>query len=774
MSSQIVSAKLPAQFLIRQFCYRHIGAIKRIALVFLFMLLGFVLARIELALNIAPFGPAFVAACFFSRRAETVFSAAGVCFGALLVPHSTLFIVTVTLIISVTLICIGQLRLKRWIALLTTACAYAVGAAVFKTASLNDYLSAVLGCFISLAMIYVFGTLLEIGMRGKQRSIFSAEETICIALGALIAVCAFGPLNICGVYVAYVVAHFIVICVAYIGGAALGAGVGVALGLALYAGIHADSAVIGMVGIQGLLSGTLNRLGKAAVAAGYIIIKLLFVAAFYASTVWQSLIIEAAVAIFLFLLLPKKVFAFAARYVDIKIKHDYEYKLHVRRVKELTVKRLFEVSDIFVKTGELFVKEAQHNLMASNNIYSALSMVADNTCKDCVFKKSCWDKDFLATYGVFLQLMTAYEERGKIDQSDIPPLFLKKCYNIKGILNTAQNVFGAYLLSMNWQRRLEEARIITGRQLKGVARVVADIGQQMDAGFQFLPAIEEKIARALDAVNIRVKEVCAESLAGGMTIGIKLKTGVAGARNIEKVLSGACGMPMQNTDETLSKKGNYRTLLFEQAHRYCALTAVACAAKGEVSGDSHIYGTLKDGRYILMLCDGMGSGESARRESVATVSLVENFFRAGFDDTVIFDTINKILMLKGSEEAFSTVDLCVIDLKTGEANFTKIGSECAYILNKEGIATVQPGALPIGILEDVTPVCANKKLIAGDMIVMISDGVADAIKQDAAVWFSDIPQDDAQMSANAILAKALCNSEPADDMTVMVCHISKL
>ncbi|MFA5676546.1 MAG: stage II sporulation protein E [Christensenellales bacterium] len=772
MSSQAVSVKLQSEDIIKQFWRRHAVVIKKTAFIFLFMIAGFALARIELTLGMAPFGPAFVAACFFSRRTESLFSAAGVCLGALLVPQSTLYIVTVTLIIATTLICIGQLRLKRWITLLTTASAFAVSAAVFKTAGLNVYMPAVLECLISLVMIYVFSSLIEIGHRGRRRSIFTVEETICLSLGALIAVIMFGPLNISGVYVAYIAAHFFILCVAYIGGAALGAGVGLSLGLGLCVGIHAEPVITGMMGILGLLAGTIHKLGKTGTATGYVFVGLLFVAAFYSSVVWYNVLIEAAAAALLFLLIPRKAFAFAGRYIDIKTKHDFEYKLHVRRVKELTVKRLLEVSDVFVKTGDMFINEARHNLAGSANISSALSVVADSTCKDCVFRKSCWDRDFLATYSVFSQLLSAYEKKGAVDQTDIPPLFVKKCYNIKGILSAAQNVFGAYLLSLKWQKKLEDSRIITGRQLRGVANVVAELGREMDTGFKFLPAVEEKVARALGAVNVRVKEVCAERAANGLTVGVKLKTEAAGACNILSVLSRACGMPMQKTNET-NEKGMYRTLLFEQAHKYRAETAVAFAAKGEVSGDSHIYGTLKDGRYIMMLCDGMGSGEGARRESAATISLVENFFRAGFDDSVIFDTINKLLILRGNEDVFSTVDLCVLDLRTGDAKFTKIGAECAYILNKEGIATIQPGALPIGIIDEVAPLCTIRKLMAGDMIVMLSDGAADAINEDTVAWFCDITQQSAQETANAILDKARAQNAPQDDMTVMVCRISE-
>lgn len=772
MTSQAVSAQHRPFASLRKLYGRHSAALKKTAYVFLFMLAGFALARAELMLHMSPFGPAFVAACFFTRRFESLFAAAGVCLGALLAPQNTLHIVMVTLLICGALVALGQIRLKRWVVLMAVSCAYAVSAAVFKTASLEAYLPAVLECLVALVMFYVLSTLIEVGVRGTKRSLFSVEETICLALGALTAVCLFGPLNIAGVYIAYIAAYFMVLCVAFVGGPALGAGVGLALGLALCLGISAEAAAIGMMGIAGMLAGTIRKLGKAGVAIGFSFAVLLYIAAFYTASVWYLALIEAGAGALLFLGLPRKALLFAGRYIDIKARRDYEHRLHTRRFKELTVGRLLEVSEVFVQTGDMFVKEAQSRIAGSAHISAALSVVADSTCKDCVFKKSCWDRDFLSTYGVFSQLFSSYEKNGQLTAADIEPAFAKKCYNVKGILSASQSVFGAYLVSRKWQKKLEDACVVTGQQLKGVARVVADLGREMDTGFKFLPAVEEKVACALDGVNVRAREVCAESMGGGMAVGVKIKSS-AQSCGLERVISGACGVPMQKARETVCGRGAYRTLRFEQARTIRVDTAVAAIAKDGVSGDSYASGALKDGRYLMMLCDGMGSGESARRESAAAVSLVENFFRAGFDDAVVFDTINRILMLRGNDDIFSTVDLCVLDCKSGAAKFIKIGAECAYILNREGVATVLPGSLPIGIIDDVAPASTERTLLAEDMVVMLSDGVADAIDADPEKWFADIPQDDAQQAAEAILAKARRDGPPADDMTVMVSLVTQ-
>jgi stage II sporulation protein E len=297
----------------------------------------------------------------------------------------------------------------------------------------------------------------------------------------------------------------------------------------------------------------------------------------------------------------------------------------------------------------------------------------------------------------------------------------------------------------------------------------------MDTGVRFVEDAEQSIIAALDAVGIRTQEVCAErTAAGGLAVGLYVRQDAVsdnGRRSMEKVISRACGVRMRSVSPPVSAHGRGNLLRFEQATRFDVLTGIAMTAKGEVSGDSHSFQGLRDGRYMLMLCDGMGSGESAKKESAAAVSLIENFYQAGFHDSIIFDTINRLLLLKGSDDMFSTVDLCMLDLKKGGATFTKIGAECSYIIGDDGIATIAPGSLPIGIVDEMTPVNTRRSVRSGDMIIMMSDGITGVMGEDPEAWLMEIPRGTAQEMADAILFKALGGGAPGDDMTVMVSEI---
>ena len=75
---------------------------------------------------------------------------------------------------------------------------------------------------------------------------------------------------------------------------------------------------------------------------------------------------------------------------------------------------------------------------------------------------------------------------------------------------------------------------------------------------------------------------------------------------------------------------------------------------------------------------------------------------------------------------FATVDLCVINLNTGVAEFTKLAACRTLILRGQELMCIEGGRLPLGILEGVQSAVSRVRLRPGDLLVMGSDGVMEA------------------------------------------------
>ena len=172
----------------------------------------------------------------------------------------------------------------------------------------------------------------------------------------------------------------------------------------------------------------------------------------------------------------------------------------------------------------------------------------------------------------------------------------------------------------------------------------------------------------------------------------------------------------------------------------------------------------------------MGSGPRAADESRRTVELLKTFLEAGYDSADALESVNALLQTHAGGELFATVDLCVIDLNTGEACLSKLGA-CSSLLIAGGEARrIEGGRLPIGILDSVTPGQRRLTLRPGDTLVLYSDGVADDLREEDAAWLAETAlaaahQPPADM-ARALCAAARARAAHPDDRSAAVIQLA--
>lgn len=224
---------------------------------------------------------------------------------------------------------------------------------------------------------------------------------------------------------------------------------------------------------------------------------------------------------------------------------------------------------------------------------------------------------------------------------------------------------------------------------------------------------------------------------------------------------------------------------------------------GVVSGDSFSVVELADGRAVVFLSDGMGTGLRASLESGATVSMLEELLRAGLDREFAVKTVNSVLLLRSPEEVFATVDLLVVDRHSGLTEFIKIGASPSFVKRGREVGVISANTLPIGILSSVDAEVVTRMLRPGDIVVMATDGLTSVLpgerKDDAAgpgkgedtarpgvsdqgeAWvaetLADMVSDDPKEIVETLLAKARARRGAlgsADDMTVVAVRISRV
>ena len=195
-----------------------------------------------------------------------------------------------------------------------------------------------------------------------------------------------------------------------------------------------------------------------------------------------------------------------------------------------------------------------------------------------------------------------------------------------------------------------------------------------------------------------------------------------------------------------------------------------------VSGDCVSTFETDAGELCLLLSDGMGSGEDARRESAMAVRLIERFLRAGVDAPPALKTLNGALNLRAEvSECFTTIDLLTLSLKNGEGELYKYGAAPSYIKRGDRVRRVSCTCLPAGLAEgELPPETTHVRLESGSFFVMVTDGVADSTNDDwlqrmLATWEGENPQ----QLVSAILADSYEHKGTDDDAGVLVLYLPK-
>ncbi|MBP3619547.1 MAG: SpoIIE family protein phosphatase, partial [Clostridia bacterium] len=321
---------------------------------------------------------------------------------------------------------------------------------------------------------------------------------------------------------------------------------------------------------------------------------------------------------------------------------------------------------------------------------------------------------------------------------------------------------------------VDTSKLIIADQLQGVSKIMRTLSQEVETNITFDVSKENKILDELTYYNIIcIDAVVFEKDINTMEVSLVIKNEDATKRRISDVVSKICGKQMAVYENFPASRPGYMILNLKTAPQLDCLFGVAQKTKSgsNVSGDSYSIVKLDGDKILFVISDGMGSGEKAEKTSELSISLVENFYKAGFDNELILSTVNKLLNLH-KEEIFSALDLCVLDQRTGLVDFIKMAAPTSYLLNEEKCEEIRTGALPIGIVEETSPQVSKSLVQSNDFVIMFSDGISDSFESEKKLeeCVKSIKTKNPQEFAEEFLERALaCNNGYAvDDMTVLV------
>ena len=403
-----------------------------------------------------------------------------------------------------------------------------------------------------------------------------------------------------------------------------------------------------------------------------------------------------------------------------------------------------------------------------------LKRLAALHCESCERAGRCWHSGYAETEQVLGSLIEIAEER-VLDPTDVvgtvSVIGCVRGLRLPGALAEMLREEGKFFAR---QTRQGEARAIAGTQFEGFAECMQSIAQAMREETVFLPTIRRKVQRALARAGVEAQVLTAAQVGGKAEV-LLAGEDVQRLQEMGALVSKAVGLPMAPRQVDA---GEGSEVLFEQEPPLAVEVGMALRAKHAetVAGDGQLVQRLAQGLQLLALSDGMGSGPRASQESRATLSLLRQCLAAGYTRAQALVAVNELLLSCGGEDMYATMDLCLLDLHTGEAAFEKLGACTSYVVRGQSCRPIAGETLPLGILAGVRPRSCRLRLRAGDLVVMLSDGVADAYpggEESMVRVLTKLHALPAQSVADALLQRALAvqSDHPRDDMTVLCARL---
>lgn len=410
-----------------------------------------------------------------------------------------------------------------------------------------------------------------------------------------------------------------------------------------------------------------------------------------------------------------------------------------------------------------------------------IAQMRDRLCENCSHYAQCWVGGDNRSVRFLCQLISEAIDWAAGDCSEplfgdeMPPEALRQCHRGRSIPARLGVLLEEFARKRRSEMKRGQVNQLISAQFLQAQLLLRGLADAQSGPLKIRGRQAARARAALDRAGIEADEVMA--LRGERQMEI---IAVLDAQSWSRELAARASIQLSRTfgrPYAPAEGAGTAQMRFVRLPRMQANASACCHSSqpGSACGDSHMVRELDGDRLLLLISDGMGSGEAAERESAQTVKLLGRFLAADVPKALALETVNELMLARTDSDMFATVDLCVVDLVTGTAEFSKLAACRSMILRKGEVINVEGGRLPLGILEGVRPSSCRVVLQPGDVIVMASDGVMEAVSgeilEDA---LQKIRRQPPTLLAESLVRsiEAMVDPDRRDDMTVLCAAVS--
>ncbi|MDQ0202139.1 stage II sporulation protein E [Neobacillus ginsengisoli] len=759
------------------------------------LMVGFLLGRALILSKLTPFSLPFFASVYLIRKDHAPLALVGLIAGAI-----TISFPNAAFTFAVTLLFLVIFKISRkWLKSELRSIPFFVGSILGvgkliesfimqRQLTLYDLMMAGVQASLSFILTLIFLQSIPLLTLNKRRQLLKTEEIVCLII--MLASIMTGTIGwkVYDLSVEHIMSRYLVLVFSFVAGATIGSTVGVVTGLIFSLASVSSFYHMSLLAFSGVLGGLLKEGKKIGVSIGLFISTLLIGMYGEGGGSLSLSVLETTAAILLFMLTPQAFTLRLAKYIPGTAEYTAEQQKYMRKMRDVTAQRVAQFSNVFHALSKSFsqMDVLPNEKDSERELDYFMSNITEKTCQTCFKKEQCWAKNFNTTYAYMEEIIHEMDQKDGAVSAKLSREWEKHCTRHKRVFDAIQTELTFYQANQKLKKQVQESRKLVADQLLGVSEVMDNFAKEIQRERENHHKQEEQIMEALQEFGIQIEQVEIYSLEQG-NVDIEMAVPFCNGHGeceklIAPMLSDILGETIVvNREECAAYPNGFCQVGFRSTKAFTVETGVAHAAKdgGFVSGDSYSTIELGLGKYAIAISDGMGNGERAHYESKETLQLLQKILQSGIEERVAIKSVNSILSLRTTDEIFSTLDLAMIDLQNASAKFLKIGSIPSFIKRGNKVIKIQASNLPIGMIQEFEVDVVSEQLKAGDLLIMMSDGVFEGPKhvENYDLWMKrkiqELQTDDPQEISDLIMEDVIRSRGGLieDDMTVTVAKI---
>ena len=422
-----------------------------------------------------------------------------------------------------------------------------------------------------------------------------------------------------------------------------------------------------------------------------------------------------------------------------------------------------EMREALIQTAKALEKE---NIRDISWVYNK---AADRVCRNCPGNMTCWGQQYNDTADIMNKAVDTLRNGRFIDRDALGGHLSGVCTRRDELAAAINKQYAAYCSAESASRKVEEMRNILTEQLATAGSMLRRLSEDIGNNDAYDGKAAEEAEKLFGELGLTTPAVLAMRINGRLCIDA-YGTGYLSyppeeiADRLAFVLRREFDLPV------MTETGGKMHITISERARYDTQIRVFRRSKSgrRSSGDCTECFNDGHGNVYIILSDGMGSGSRARIDSAFSCSMLEKLLKAGIDLDSALEMLNTSLLVKSSDESFATLDICRIDLNTGDVLLCKAGGATTYVRCGSSFNVIKEEGLPLGVGFEANYRGKLFRLSEGDAVIMTSDG-AEIDKN----WLEQLVMRDKKLDLDPLIetvGEALrlsSDKQTEDDMTVI-------